>query len=103
MAMALMGVGALFWVGAAVLWGTGTSVIRLAVWLAAFLVLTIVGERLELSRLRVPSKASERRMVAAAAGFALGAAPTVPVRDLGLVVAGVVAAGSVRIARRSPT
>jgi hypothetical protein len=87
--LALMAVGALAWVLAAALWTVGLSPIRLFPLLAAFLVLTIVGERLELSRLRVPSAASRRRLVAASLAVAAGAVLTLVARTLGLTVAGI--------------
>src|SRR5690606_7423797 len=87
--LALMASGAGAWVGAAALWAAGWSPVRLAPALAAFLVLTIVGERLELSRLRLPSPASRRRLGLAAALFAAGVALTLVARLAGLVVAGV--------------
>lgn len=86
--LALMAAGAVAWVVAAALWTAGWSVVRLAPMLAAFLVLTIVGERLELSRLRMPSAAAQRRLVAAAALFAVGVATTLVARVPGLVLAG---------------
>lgn len=64
--LVLMAAGGVAWVVAAALWTVGWSPFRLAPSLAAFLVLTIVGERLELSRLRMPSLASRRRLAAAA-------------------------------------
>ena len=42
--------GALAWWGCAMVWLTGTDLPGLAPWLAAYLVLTIAGERLELAR-----------------------------------------------------
>jgi hypothetical protein len=48
---AVMTLGALAWLVAQGLWATGWPVYRLALWWAGFLVLTIAGERLELSRL----------------------------------------------------
>jgi hypothetical protein len=84
----LMGLGAVAWVAAAALWGGGSTPVRLTPLLAAFLVLTIVGERLELSRLTLPGAASRRRFLAAVGLFALGAALAVPVRPVGLVIGG---------------
>lgn len=51
-------VSAVFAVGAAVLWLGDLSAHQLIPWLAAFLVLTIVGERLELARLGLPARAA---------------------------------------------
>lgn len=42
--------GALAWWGCAMVWLTGTDLPGLAPWLAAYIVLTIAGERLELAR-----------------------------------------------------
>ncbi len=46
----VIGVGTLCWFVGNVLWFSGLGVSRIVLWWAAFLVLTIVGERLELSR-----------------------------------------------------
>lgn len=48
--IAVQAVGALAWWGATLLWLRGASMPEVAPWLAAFLVLTITGERLELAR-----------------------------------------------------
>lgn len=53
--LVIMAAGAVAWVTAAVLWTAGLGPVRITPLLAAFLVLTIVGERVELSRLRFPS------------------------------------------------
>lgn len=87
--LALMAAGAVAWVAAAVLWTLGWSPVRLAWLLGGFLVLTIVGERLELSRLRMPGRASQRRLLAAAGLFVLGVVLTVPLPRVGLVLGGV--------------
>jgi len=86
--LVLMAAGAAAWVVAALLWTVGWSPIRLAPTLAAFLVLTIVGERLELSRLRLPSLASRRRLLGAAALFGVGVFISLMHRPAGLTVAG---------------
>jgi hypothetical protein len=86
--LALMAAGSVAWVVAAVLWTAGWSPVVVAPTLAAFLVLTIVGERLELSRLRSPSRSSRQRLFAAAALFGTGVAGTLVQRSAGLVVAG---------------
>jgi hypothetical protein len=71
---AVMGLGAVAWCAAAVLWLTGADVSRFAPLLAGFLVLTIVGERLELSRLRRPSRAARALLLAAVGAFSAGVA-----------------------------
>ena len=84
----VMAGGSLLWILAAVLWTTGWSPVRLSPVLAGFLVLTIVGERLELSRLRVPTAAAQRPLLLAAALFTTGVVLTLFDWPVGLVVAG---------------
>ena len=86
--LVLMAAGAVAWAAAAALWALGWSAPQVAPMLAAFLVLTIVGERLELSRLRQPSAASRRWLFAASGLLAAGAALTLARRDTGLVLGG---------------
>ncbi len=81
-------VGALGWVGAALLLVAGRPVGGVVVWLAAFLVLTVVGERLELSRLRRPSATARRLFLGAGAIFVAGVATTTALPDLGTRIAG---------------
>lgn len=52
--------GALAWVVGAVLWASGWAVHSVVPWWIAFLVLTIAGERLELSRFMPPSPVATR-------------------------------------------
>lgn len=85
----LMAAGALLWVVAAGLWTLGQHAARLSPLLAGFLVLTIVGERLELSRLRVPTASARQPLVAAAGLFVIGVATTLVDWSTGVVVAGV--------------
>lgn len=49
---ATMGAGAVAWLAGSSLWLAGWPIYRVVLWWAGFLVLTIVGERLELSRIR---------------------------------------------------
>lgn len=84
----LMAGGAVAWAASAALWATGTSPVRVAPLLATFLVLTIVGERVELSRLRSPSPAAVRRLGAAVGVFVVGTTLTLWAWAPGLVVAG---------------
>lgn len=87
--LVLMGAGAVAWVVAAVAWTTGASPVRLGPLLAAFLVLTILGERLELSRLRQPGRAAIVRVLTTLAVFVAGVGLSWFDRGAGLVVAGV--------------
>ncbi len=54
-----MAFGAVAWFIGNVIWFTGLPIFRLVQWWAAFLILTIVGERLELSRLMRLSRTVE--------------------------------------------
>jgi hypothetical protein len=47
----VMGIGASCWMIGNLLWITGTPIFQVVMWWAGFLVLTIAGERLELSRI----------------------------------------------------
>ncbi|HEU4674257.1 MAG TPA: hypothetical protein VFS32_15295 [Candidatus Limnocylindrales bacterium] len=82
-------VGATGWLGAALLLGAGRPVGTVVPFLAAFLVLTIVGERLELSRVVRTPRAARRAFVAIVVAFGVGvvASPWLP--DAGVRVAGV--------------
>lgn len=84
----VMGVGALGWLGAALLQTAGADVVALVPWLTGFLVLTVVGERLELSRLARPSLASRAALLAAVTLFGAGVALCLLALDLGARVAG---------------
>lgn len=64
-----MGLGAVAWLVGNVLWLVGTPVMRLFFWWVGFLVLTIVGERLELSRLAGPAGRGRGLFLAGAVVF----------------------------------
>lgn len=64
--------GAACWVVAACLWLAGWDVYRFVPWMAGFLVLTITGERLELSRLTGASASARRLFVVSSVVFAAG-------------------------------
>jgi hypothetical protein len=86
--------GAVLALGAVVLWLGGVAVPTLLPWLAGFLVLTIVGERLELARLAMPGRAGPL-LVAAAAGYCVAIAasllwPAVGMPLVGLALAALV-------------
>ena len=82
-------VGALGWAVAALLWVAGRPVSAIIPWLAAFLVLVIAGERLELSRLGKLSPSARATFVAAALPFVAGVAVSLVLPDLGMRVAGI--------------
>jgi len=85
----VMALGALAWLAAAVLWLAGDDTVRFVPLLAGFLVLTIVGERLELSRLRGLGGARREALLAAIALLGGGLALSVPSEDAGMRLAGV--------------
>ena len=68
----LMGVGALAWLIGNVLWLAGVPIHGVVSWFAGFLLLTIVGERLELSRLARPTRMSREAFLAAVAVYLIG-------------------------------
>ncbi len=72
--LAVMVVGASSWVVASVLLGAGRPFVRAVPWLAAFLVLTVAGERLELSRMGPPAPGKEASFLIPTALVTLGAA-----------------------------
>jgi hypothetical protein len=83
---AVLAAGAVCWVVAAGLWLAGWDISRFVPWLVGFLVLTITGERLELSRMTGVSRRARLLFTGAAAVFgaglisslAAGPAPAVP-------------------------
>jgi hypothetical protein len=86
---AVMGLGALAWSAAAVAWLLGADVSRFAALLAGFLVLTIVGERLELTRAVLLSARARGVLMIALAVFCVGLVVSLPAETLGVRIAGV--------------
>ncbi|MEN8040978.1 MAG: hypothetical protein ABFR95_05690 [Actinomycetota bacterium] len=84
----VMGLGAVAWVLAAVSWLAGASVPALVPWLAAFLVMTIAGERLELARLIATTRESKIRLAVAVAVALFGSALAWLAPETGARVAG---------------
>ncbi len=85
---AVMGLGALAWSAAAVAWLLGADVSRFAPLLAGFLVLTIVGERLELTRAVRLSSGARGLLAVALAVFCVGLVVSLPAETLGVRIAG---------------
>lgn len=81
-------VAAVAWPAAVLLWLAGRPVSDIVPWLAAFLVLIIAGERLELSRLGELPRRAQMTFVAAAAVLAVGVVLTVVAPDAGARMAG---------------
>lgn len=69
--------GAVAWYIAGMLWIAGAPVADLVPWLAAFLVLTIAGERLELARVAFLDRRTSDGLLAAATLIGAGAAASV--------------------------
>ncbi|HEX5333859.1 MAG TPA: hypothetical protein VFW79_14560 [Cellulomonas sp.] len=106
----VMAAGAVCWYVATLLWLTGWTLPRLVPWIAGFLVLTILGERLELARVAMLTRSSVRQFLLAAglfgAGLVLttiaGAATQVGVRLVGAGMIGLAAWGAAHdVARRT--
>lgn len=87
--VAVMAAGAGSWVVAVGLWLTGWDVGRIVPWLAGFLVLTIGGERLELSRVVRLTRTSRAAFTTAVAVFAVGAMTAIGRFTVGVRLAGV--------------
>jgi hypothetical protein len=68
----VMGIGALVWAGGNALWLAGAPVYGAVSWFGGFLLLTIVGERLELSRLARPAPMSRATFLAAVSVYLAG-------------------------------
>ncbi|MBC7549900.1 MAG: hypothetical protein H7269_03185 [Cellulomonas sp.] len=68
----VMAAGAGCWYVATVLWLAGWSLPRLVPWIAGFLVLTILGERLELARVALLTRSSIRQFLVGESLFAAG-------------------------------
>lgn len=90
-----LGLGSLAWLAGNVLWLSNWQVHRLALLWAGFPVLTICGERLELSRLLSLSRRSRGAFLLAAGLFAAGLLASAPSPDRGVQWAG---AGMVALA-----
>ncbi len=73
----IMGLGAGCWLAGNLLWMGGKPVFQVVHLWTAFLILTIVGERLELSRVRRLSQLSERLLILAAGVYLAGVVLTV--------------------------
>jgi hypothetical protein len=64
--------GAACWMAGNLLWALGTPVYDVVAWWLSFLVLTIAGERLELSRFMPPSRFAERVFAGIFAALVIG-------------------------------
>jgi hypothetical protein len=78
-----MGLGAVAWLAANLLWLAGWPVPRLVPWWMAFLLLTIAGERLDLSRFQKPSSLATPSFLAALGLLAAGLLAGLPWPETG--------------------
>lgn len=87
--LAVMAVGAVAWAISAISWMAGRDVALIIPFLAAFLVLTIAGERLELARVVQVSGSARFTFVMAAGVFVSGVCLSLMAVTLGVRIAGV--------------
>jgi hypothetical protein len=85
----VMACGALGWLVGNVLWWTGQPLYAVVHWWAAFLILTVVGERLELSRVLRLTRASQRLFLVAVTLYVVGVVLSLFQPDAGVRLAGV--------------
>jgi hypothetical protein len=85
----VMGIGALAWCAAGVDWVAGADIALFVPLLAGFLVLTIVGERLELTRAAHRSRQARLLLLLAIGVFVVGLAVSMHAERLGIRIAGV--------------
>ncbi|HLW61585.1 MAG TPA: hypothetical protein VKV57_16915 [bacterium] len=86
--MIVMAAGAGAWFVGNLLWLGGGPIVQTVPWLTGFLILTIVGERLELSRLVRPSRGARAVLLVAVGVYLAGLVLTVPIFALGERFAG---------------
>ncbi len=84
----VMALGALAWAVGNLLWMAGRPVYALVHWWMAFLVLTVVGERLELARILRLSRTGQIMLLAAIGVYAGGVLLTVFALDAGVRLSG---------------
>ncbi len=85
---ATMAVGAVAWAVGNLIWASGESIFQIVYWWQAFLILTIGGERLELSRVLRPTATQSRLFALAAAGLLGGTILTMLARAQGARLSG---------------
>jgi len=84
-----MSLGAVCWLVGNALWLSSFPVFRVVLWWMAFLVLTIAGERVELSRIRQFSGTSKLFFILIVVLYLIGLVIAIPNADIGTRVAGV--------------
>lgn len=89
----VMEIGALVWFVGNVLWLVGWPIFHIVPWWGGFLILTIAGERLELGRLRQPSRGAQVSFVLILVCYLGGLVSSVIAADVGQRIAGFGALG----------
>jgi hypothetical protein len=89
----VMGLGALLWLGGSLAWLAGASVARAVPWWAGFLIITIAGERLELGRVLLHRRRTQRTFYLATGVTLAGLLLSLAVFDWGVRLAGLGLAG----------
>lgn len=84
----VMGIGALLWLVGNGLWLAGFALHQVVPFWAGFLILTIAGERLELTRVLMQKQQTRRMFVGITAVFLLGLLLSIPWPDIGLRLTG---------------
>lgn len=95
LAVAIQALGAFLGLGGTLLWVGGVPLAALVPSMAVYLVLTIVGERVELARIVVLSDRAQRWALAASVGFAVGAVAALLWPSVGYPLLGVTLLGMV--------
>lgn len=83
-----MALGAIVWACGNILWMVWLPIYQTSLWWAGFLVLTILGERLELTRMLPRAAASHTLFLLAAGTYTAGIVLSVPLHDPGTRVMG---------------
>lgn len=86
--VAVMGLGALAWLIGNVVWLAGAPVYQVVLWWMGFLVLTIAGERLELSRMLMHAPRVQRLFLCITAVLAAGLGTIAILPDVGVRILG---------------
>lgn len=87
-AVAVQTLGAVLAMGAVVMWLGSVATPALFPWLGGFLILTIVGERLELATVGAPPRSAEVQLLVTSAGYVAAAAATLLWPTVGSVFLG---------------
>jgi hypothetical protein len=84
----VMGFGALLWLVGNILWAANQPIFHSVPWWAAFLILTIAGERLELSRVLRPSQRTKAAFIAVVSLIGVGLIVSLISFTLGVQISG---------------